>query len=140
MNKLNFLSYNANGLGLSKKRIKVFEYLKKKISYNGIIFLQETHSSEDKSSEWKDNFAGKIFFSHRTTNSCGIMIGYHGNENFNEKKISKDNDDRILIISTEIGGDDFILINLYNSNTEKKQLTTLSKLEQLLDDFPLDST
>ena len=33
MNKLNFLSYNANGLGLSKKRIKVFEYLKKKIYY-----------------------------------------------------------------------------------------------------------
>ena len=86
MNKLNFLSYNANGLGLSKKRIKVFEYLKKKISYNGIIFLQETHSSEDKSSEWKDNLAGKIFFSHGTTNSCGIMIGYHGNENLMEKK------------------------------------------------------
>ena len=68
------------------------------------------------------------------------MIGYHGNENFNEKKISKDNDGRILIISAEIGGDGFILINLYNSNTEKEQLTTLSKLEQLLDDFPLDST
>ena len=30
MNKLNFLSYNANGLGLSKKRIKEFEYLNKK--------------------------------------------------------------------------------------------------------------
>ena len=41
MNKLNFLSYNANGLGLSKKRIKVFEYLKKKISYNGIIFCRK---------------------------------------------------------------------------------------------------
>ena len=78
MNKLNFLSYNANGLGSSKKRIKVFEYLKKKMVL--------THSSEDKSSEWKDNFAGKIFFSYGTTNSCGIMIGYHGNENFNEKK------------------------------------------------------
>ena len=105
-----------------------------------LFFCRKCVSSEDKSSEWKDNFAGKIFFSHGTTNSCGIMIGYHGNESFDERKISKDNDGRILIISAEIGGDDFILINLYNSNTEKEQLTTLSKLEQLLDDFPLDST
>ena len=99
MNKLNFLSCNANGLGSSKKRIKMFEYLNQKISGNGIIFLQETHSSEDNFSEWKDNFAGELFFSHGSTNSCGVIIGYHGNKNFIAKKISNDNDGRILIIS-----------------------------------------
>ena len=64
MSELNFLSSNANGLRSSKKRIKLFGHLKQKISGNGIIFLQETYSSEDTFSEWKDDFAGEIFFSH----------------------------------------------------------------------------
>ena len=47
MSKLDFLSSNVNGLKSSKKRIKVFQHLKQKISDNGIIFLQEAHTSED---------------------------------------------------------------------------------------------
>ena len=46
---LNFLSNNVNGLNSSKKRIKIFEYLKK-IANNGTLFLQETHSSNELSS------------------------------------------------------------------------------------------
>ena len=140
MSKLNFISNNANGLRSSIKRIKIFEYLKQKISGNGIIFIQESHSSEDTFSEWKDDFAGQIFFSHGSTNSRGVMIGYHENENFNAKKISRDKDGRILIINAEIGDDAFVLINFYNSNTEKEQLKTLSTLEQLLDEFSIEST
>ena len=46
-NILNSLSNNVNGLKSSKKRNKMFEYFREKNSNNGIIFLQETHSSED---------------------------------------------------------------------------------------------
>ena len=62
MNKLNFLSYNANGLGLSKKRIKLFEYLKKKISYNDIIFLQEHTPPKINLLNGKITLQGKYFF------------------------------------------------------------------------------
>ena len=43
---LRFLSNNVNGLCSSKKRVTVFEYFKGQIINNGIMFLQETHSSE----------------------------------------------------------------------------------------------
>ena len=118
----------------------MLEHLKQKISDNDIIFLQETHSSEDTFTEWNDEFAGEMFFSHGLTNSYGVMIGYFGNSTFNANKISKDNDSTILIIDAEIGDDIFFLINLYNSNTEAEQLQTPSKLDQLLEDFCLDST
>ena len=49
---LNFLSNNVNGLKLFKKRIKMFEYFRENISNNGIIFLQETQSSEDTFHNW----------------------------------------------------------------------------------------
>ena len=43
----NFLSNNVNGLNSSKKRIKMLEYFREKIAKNGILSLQETHSSHD---------------------------------------------------------------------------------------------
>ena len=59
---LRFLSNNVSGLRSSKKRVKMFEYFKGKIVNSGIIFLQETHSSEDTFNEWQDNFKELFFF------------------------------------------------------------------------------
>ena len=54
-----------------QKRIKMFEYFSDKVSNNGIILLQETHSTEDAHNKWRDDFQGQIFFSHGNTNSLG---------------------------------------------------------------------
>ena len=85
-NILEFLSNNVNGLTSSKKRIKMFEYLWNKISNIGIIFLQETHSSEDTFNNWRNDFKGEVFFSHGSTSSCSVMVGYMGSKNFNSIK------------------------------------------------------
>ena len=123
--KLNFLSNNVNGLKSSKKRIKMFEYFRDKVSNNGIIFLQETHSTEDAHNKWRDDFQGQISFSHGTTNSCGVM--------------RTDNNGRIIVLGAEIDDEIFLLINLYNPNTEAEQVKTLCELERMLDIFSLDS-
>ena len=137
---LRFLSNNVNGLRSSKKRVKMFEYFKGQIVNNGIIFLQETHSSEDTLNEWRDDFKGEVFFSHGTTSSCGVMIGYLGNEKFSVNKICKNNNSRVLMIEVEIETETFILLNLYNSKSETEQLQTLSDVDLLLSDFSLDDT
>ena len=59
---LRFLSNNVNGLLSSKKRVKMFECFKGQIANNGIIFRQETHSSEDTFNKWRDGFKEDIFF------------------------------------------------------------------------------
>ena len=43
----NFLSNNVRGLQSSKKRLKLFQFFKNKISPKGILFLQEAHSSKN---------------------------------------------------------------------------------------------
>ena len=60
--KLKFISNNVNELKSSKETIKIFEYFRDKVSNNGIIFLQETHSTEDALNKWRDDFQGQIFF------------------------------------------------------------------------------
>ena len=50
----NFIPNNVKGIQASKKRIKLFEYLKQNINFNGFIFFQETHSSLNDKKQWKD--------------------------------------------------------------------------------------
>ena len=44
-NYIQFISNNVKRLQSLENRITVFEYLKKCISNNGFMFLQETHST-----------------------------------------------------------------------------------------------
>ena len=45
---------NSKCLQSSKKQLKLIEYLKNKLEFNAVIFLQETHSVSDerKSQGW----------------------------------------------------------------------------------------
>ena len=58
----NFLTNNIRGMLSTKKRVKMFEYLKSKIGPKGILFLQETHSSTDSEKQWKEEFKGQLYF------------------------------------------------------------------------------
>ena len=127
------------GLNHQKKRIKVSEYFRDKISNNRIIFLQETHSSEDAHNKWRDDFQEQIFFSHRTANSFVVMIGFPGNKTIKYNKIRTDNNGRIIVLEAEIDDEISLLINLYNPNTEAEQVKTLCEPERMLDVFSLDS-
>ena len=46
-----------------------------------------------------------------------------------------DNNGRFLILDATINGSDYLLINFYNANTEREQLTTIKNLNNLLKDF-----
>ena len=84
--------------------------------------------------------AGRVIFPHGITSSCGVMICYLSKKKFLVNKICKDNNCRILIIEADIETETFILLNLYNSNSEIEQLQTLSDVDLLLSDFSLDNT
>ena len=53
---LNLSTFNTRGLADTTKRLTVFRWLKK--YHDGIIFLQETHTSENMYKIWKNN--GKV--------------------------------------------------------------------------------
>ena len=46
--------------------------------------------------------------------------------------IVHENDGRVLILDAIINGSDSVLINFYNANTEREQLTTIKNLNNLL--------
>ena len=46
-----------------KKRLKLIENLKHKLEYNGVLFLQETHSLSDDENARLMIFKGQVFIS-----------------------------------------------------------------------------
>ena len=117
--KLQFISNNVKGLQNSLKRIKIFEYLKNNLGSKGFLFLQETHSSLADGKRWVDELKGPIFFSHGKTDSCGVATGYIGNNKVDvlcKKKTDKNG--RIFILDVMVKETNFVLVNIYNPNTE----------------------
>ena len=101
------------------------QYFKDKIGSTGVLFLQETHSNSRVEQKWKEDLEGP-FFSHGKSNSCGVLIAYFGTGTFIVKKKQTDNEGRILILDVSINDSEYILINLYNANTENEQINVLS--------------
>ena len=95
--------------------------------------MQETHSSLADEKKWADEWQGPIFFSHAKTNSCGVVIGYIGNKKVYvlDKKIDKNG--LILILDIMVDKINFLLVNIYNPNTETEQVTTLLDLGKILE-------
>ena len=128
----NFISNNVKGLKSTKKRIKLFEYFKSKLAPSGVLFAQETHSTKEIEQKWKDELNGQIFFSHGKCNSCGVFIAFFGSESVTITKEFSENSGRILVLQVKINDEIYLLVNLYNSNTESEQLETLHELETIL--------
>ena len=129
----NVLTNNAKGLQSSKKRIKIFEYFRNKVATRGILFFQVTHSSVETAKQWNSELKGEIYFSHGKTDSCGVLTGLYGNINVVIKKQLNDKNGRILIFEVTIDDTEYLLINIYNANTEQHQLEALQNLSILLE-------
>ena len=79
------------------------------------------------------NLKDLYFFHKAKTNSCGVAIGYTGNNKVDvlEKKIAKNG--CILILDVMFDETNFDLVNIYNPNAETEQVTTLLDLGRMLD-------
>ena len=88
---LSFITNNFKGVQSIKKRLKLIEYFKSKITTHGILFLRETYSSSEGEQKWQDDFGGNTFFAHCKRNSCGVLISYIGTHNFVANNQKTDN-------------------------------------------------
>ena len=130
----NFITYNVKGLQQKNKRIKIFNYLKENLK-NGCALLQETHSDNKNEKKWASDWRGKLYQNHGERNSRGVAIGFSENFDFTELRYEQDNCGRLQLLSFKHNDKLFLLINIYNNNTESEQVETLKRLDILLGNF-----
>lgn len=102
MANLRILSYNAQGLQGSEKRIDVFEYLKNK-KYD-IYCLQDTHLTDENRADIINQWGNsKSIFSNFKSNSRGVAILFNRDIDLKiHKKIVDDNGNFIIVNMTII--------------------------------------
>ena len=128
------ITYNCRGLKQNQKRVKIFNYLKEKAK-SGIFLLQETHSTEEEKNKLRIDWVGDLLLNHGTSNSRGTLIAFSKNLDYKLEKYETDNEGRIQICSIILKERKFLIINVYNENTEKEQVILLKKLDSLLEKF-----
>ena len=138
------LSLNTRGIGgqmNSPKRRKVFNYLKKHSSSKSIIFLQETHGTERAENEWTNQRRcgrGSIFFSHGTSDTKCVLIAFREALEIKVKSIFRDKNGRYLILKAIIQNKLIVLVNYYAPNDEGSQISTLSVMNEIINQLELD--
>ena len=78
-----------------------------------------------------------LFFTW-TSSSTGCAIAFSPQFSCNIVNQVKDDNGRVLILKVTINGEKFLLINLYNANSEVDQISVLDLLALKLEEFDLD--
>ena len=82
-------------------------------------------------------FNGPVFFSHGASNSCRVLVAYLGKTSLVLNKQKTDKTGRILILDVMLDRGQYILINLYNADTETEQCKIFNELQSLLKFFDI---
>ena len=113
-------SLNVRGLNKSIKRRSIFRWLHNQ--NNHLTFLQETYSSKDCAKTWEAEWGGKVFFSHGTSHSKGVMILVNPKVDFKIEKVISDNNGRYIILDAMVDDSLAVLVNIYAPNDLNQQL------------------
>ena len=97
--------------------------------------LQKMHSSNRDVKNWEREWDADILQNHVTSNSRGVLIAFMNNFEKQILKYEQDEEGRIQALSFEHNTNLYLLVNLYNPNTEKDQVKTLKKVDDLLQKF-----
>jgi len=109
-----FQSLNVRGLNKSVKRRSIFRWLHNQ-KYR-FTFLQETYSSIEHAHIWEAEWGGKVFFSHGTSHSKGVMTLVNPTLDFKVEESICDKNGRLLILDLIVNDTHLILVNIYSQN------------------------
>ena len=127
------ISLNVKGISNFKKRRTIFTWCRKRKA--DIIFLQETHSTVQTDTQWKNEWGAELHTSHGTSNSRGVAIMIKNGfdctacRSFGKIHHSKS-------CYKEVS---YVLINLYAPNKDKEIINFLKNLIIILRNDNLDS-
>ena len=133
--KIALHSFNTRGLSNKNKRQMVFAWLQN--NFKGVIFLQETHTTEISEATWRHEWSGDVYFSHGTSNSRGVAILIPKGINILIHNVTRDNSGRYIILDATIDDNQMTLINIYAPTRDNinDQLQFIQELQTSLIEY-----
>lgn len=81
---------------------------------------------------WKKQWKGKMFFSHGTNHSRGVLILVKDLLDFKLQSIKVDSEGRYILLEALIQDSPFVLLNIYAPNTSTEQCEFFEKIAEEL--------
>lgn len=120
MKGYNVVSYNVKGLYNPIKRQKIMDQLKN--MHSDIVYLQETHLSDDEHKKLSKSWASQVFYSsYSSGHKRGVAILLHRSVQFCLDSVFKDKEGRYIIVNGTIDGVWVTMCNVYAPNDNKPQ-------------------
>ena len=127
---LSIISYNVRGLNNSRKRISIYNYIKKKKV--DIAFLQETYTNLESEIKWIQEWGGTGVFAHGSKHSRGVAILFIKSLEVNILSKKLDSQGRFIILKIQIDNKTFNLVNIYAPNKENDQVKFFQDLGNVI--------
>lgn len=132
--KLSFISLNSRGLKDITKRKALFLFCKEQKAH--VIFLQETHSSEEDKTFWKNQWGDTVLFSHGSNKSAGVAICLNNcpGKIIDHKADSKGH---WIIAILNFDGVFWIVCNIYGYNSVTENKIILNEITTIIGEYKL---
>ncbi|KAJ4947763.1 hypothetical protein JOQ06_009796 [Pogonophryne albipinna] len=130
MSDIKLGSLNINGARGDAKRASLFTLLGNK-SLN-VTFLQETHSTAENESDWRREWGGEGFFSHKRSNSGGVAILFARGFTPFSCTVDEVIPGHLLKINAEFEKVKICFINIYAPSVGAERLLFFEKLKHTL--------
>ena len=130
------ISLNTAGLGDYTKRRKIFNYLKKQVSSEGVLFLKETHSVQKDEKIWTNQFGcgqGSIVFSHCKSDARGVLVAFREELKYKIRAQYVDDNGRYIVLDALFDNNPVILVNYYAPNVATDQMKVLDDITHIFD-------
>jgi exonuclease III len=131
MRNFTALSLNCQGLGDTKKRRDVFQFLRQKEA--SVYFLSDTHFKPSMEKFIRSEWGFECCFSSNNSQSRGVAILFNNNFDFKITKKITDKDGNFLIVKIKTSSQDIVLINVYGPNRDNP--TFYQNLQNILKQF-----
>lgn len=111
MSNINIASLNVNGARDSKKRAKIYEFVKQK--HFDVVLLQETHSDVQNEVNWAMEWNGLSVLSHNNSLMAGVDILFSKNVTPFSYEVDEIIKGRILKIRAVVENQVFVFMCVY---------------------------
>ena len=127
------ISLNVRGIRFATKRKALLLWLNKQKA--DIVFLQETYSTKEVEPVWNTQWKGKMFYSHGTNHSCGVLVLVRDDLEFKLNSSRTDDKGRFILIDATVQGSEFLFVNVYSPNKVPDQCSFFNNLNSLLENY-----
>ena len=133
---LRMISLNVRGIGNFRKRRAMFTWCRKQKA--DVIFLQETHSTENCESQWKKEWGSLISFSNGTSNARGVAVLFKSKLDIVIMQELTDCKGRLLVLNVKIKDKSYGLVNVYGQNKDGEAVRFYQNLSLTMQKMDLD--